>query len=149
MYRKTFVCICRRTISLMHAIFNTVHAMSDMDNLYKFQDILRMFMWVRAWKDSRTKCIPKHFSTLSTFIILISYCYFYSENSSNVLERETVFWGSIKSLPCPHLIVWKIWDFTHLTFPLFFQSQAVTGTLSLKETEMRMCIIYVKSLRLT
>ena len=39
MYRKIFVCLCRRTESLMCNIFNAVFAISDMNNIYKFQDI--------------------------------------------------------------------------------------------------------------
>ena len=36
MYRKTFVCLCRQTISFTYTIFNTVHAMSDINNIYQF-----------------------------------------------------------------------------------------------------------------
>ena len=67
MYRKTFVCLCRQTISRIYTIFNTVHAMSDKNNIYQFQDITKIFTRVRAWTDGQTdkqtECI-KHFSTL-------------------------------------------------------------------------------------
>ena len=48
---KTFVCLCRRTNSRMHSIFNTVRTMSDMNNIYEFQDIGRIVMKVRACTD--------------------------------------------------------------------------------------------------
>ena len=48
MYRKTSVCLCRQTIGLMYTIFNTVCAMSDMNNICQFQDIWRVFMSVRT-----------------------------------------------------------------------------------------------------
>ena len=54
MFRKTFVCLCRQTISRTYAIFNTVHAMSDINTIYQFQDIRRIFTRVRAWTNGRT-----------------------------------------------------------------------------------------------
>ena len=39
MHQKTFVCLCRRTVSLIHTIFNTVQAISDKNNVYLFKDI--------------------------------------------------------------------------------------------------------------
>ena len=64
MYRKTFVCLCRQTICRIHTIFNTVHAMSDMNNIYQFHDIWRIFTRVRARTDRQTNRMHKHFSTL-------------------------------------------------------------------------------------
>ena len=68
MYQKTFVCLCRRTASLIHTIFNTVHSASGMSNIFKFQDICRIFTGVRACTDGQTdrqtNQIHKHFSTL-------------------------------------------------------------------------------------
>ena len=59
--RKTFVCLCRQIKSRMHTIFNTVHAMPDMNNTYQIQDIWRIFMRVRVCPDGQTgrqtKCI--------------------------------------------------------------------------------------------
>ena len=48
MYRKTFVCLCRQTISRTYTIFYTVHAMSDINNMYQFQDIWRIFTRVKS-----------------------------------------------------------------------------------------------------
>ena len=48
MYQKTFVCLCRQTISRIYTIFNTVHAMSDINNIYQFEDIWRIFTRVRV-----------------------------------------------------------------------------------------------------
>ena len=68
MYRKTFVCLCRQTISRIYTIFNTVHAMSDINNIYQFQNIWRILTRVRAWTygqtDRQTNRMHKHFSTL-------------------------------------------------------------------------------------
>ena len=36
MYRKSFVCFCRRT--LMHIIFNTAYSITDLNNICKFHD---------------------------------------------------------------------------------------------------------------
>ena len=45
MYQKTFVCLCRQTVNHMYTIFNTVHAMSDINNIYiyfkTFEEYLR------------------------------------------------------------------------------------------------------------
>ena len=41
-----------------------VHAISDMNNTYQFQEIWRIFTRVRAWTDRPTKRMNKHFSTL-------------------------------------------------------------------------------------
>ena len=72
--------------------------------------------------------IALFFNKLQTFIIrfikFISYCCLYSENSSNVLDRETSFWENTESFLGPHLIPWKIWDFTHLILPQLFQRKA-------------------------
>ena len=61
MYQKTFVCLCRRTVNLMYAIFNLVHAISDMSNIFKFQNVWRIFTRVRACTDGQlerqTECI--------------------------------------------------------------------------------------------
>ena len=64
MYRKTFVCLCRQIVSRIYTIFNPVYAMSDINNLYKFQDISRIFTKVRAWTDRQTNRMHKHFLTL-------------------------------------------------------------------------------------
>ena len=64
MYRKNFVCLCRQTISRMFNVFNEVHAMSDMNNIYQFQDIWKIFTRVRARSDRQTNRMHKHFSTL-------------------------------------------------------------------------------------
>ena len=75
MYRKTFVCLCRQTISRIYTIFNTVHAMSGINNIYQFQDIWRIFTRVRV----RTtffgclKLIPPGRRVI-IFIILLFYC---------------------------------------------------------------------------
>ena len=37
--------------------FNTVHAMSDINNIYQFQDISRIFARVRERTDRQTECI--------------------------------------------------------------------------------------------
>ena len=39
MYPKTFVCFCRQTVHGIHTIFNVVHAMSNMNDIYQFKDI--------------------------------------------------------------------------------------------------------------
>ena len=68
MYQKTFVCLCRRTVNPTYTIFNTVHAISDMSNIFKFQNIWRIFTRVRARTDGQTdrqtNRMHKHFSTL-------------------------------------------------------------------------------------
>ena len=51
---KTFVCLCRRTVSLIHTIFNTVHDVLNTNDTFKFQDIWRKFTRVRACTDRRT-----------------------------------------------------------------------------------------------
>ena len=66
------MCLCRQTISRIYTIFNTVHAMSDMNNIYQFQDIWRIFTRVRARTGRRTdgqtgrqtNRMHKHFWTL-------------------------------------------------------------------------------------
>ena len=54
MYWKTFVCLCRQTMSRIYIFFNTVHSMSDMNNIYQFQNIWRIFTRVRAPTDRKT-----------------------------------------------------------------------------------------------
>ena len=44
---------CRRTVSPMHAIFNTVHAMLQINNIFQFQDIRRIFTGVRSCTDGQ------------------------------------------------------------------------------------------------
>ena len=58
MYRKTFACFCR-TVSLINAIFNMVHATSDINNIHKFQDISKILCTEResAQTDKQTECI--------------------------------------------------------------------------------------------
>ena len=41
-----------------------VYAMSDMNNIYQFQDGWRIFRRVRAWTDKQANQIQKYFSTL-------------------------------------------------------------------------------------
>ena len=61
MYRKTFVCLCKQTISSICTIFNTVRTLSDMNSIHQFQDIGRIFMIVIArtgrQTDRQTECI--------------------------------------------------------------------------------------------
>ena len=72
MYQKTFVCLCRRTVNPINTIFNTVHVILDMNNIFKFQNIWRIFTRVRACADGQTdrrtirqtNRMHKHFSTL-------------------------------------------------------------------------------------
>ena len=76
MHRKAFVCLCRQTISRICTLFNTVHSMSNINNMYQFQDIWRIFTRGRARTDRRTERrtdrqtnrqtnrMHKHFSTL-------------------------------------------------------------------------------------
>ena len=54
MYRKTFVYFCRRTLTPMQAIFTAVHSVSNVNNIYKFHNIWRIFMRLRACIDGRT-----------------------------------------------------------------------------------------------
>ena len=54
MYRKTFVRLCRQTNSRIHTICTTVYAMSDMNNIYQFQDISRIFTRVTARTERQT-----------------------------------------------------------------------------------------------
>ena len=42
MYRKTFECLCRQTISHIFTIFNTAHVCVCVNNIYQFQDIRRI-----------------------------------------------------------------------------------------------------------
>ena len=46
------LCLCKRTLSPTHNIFNAVHSISDANNMYK--DILRIFKTVKACTDGRT-----------------------------------------------------------------------------------------------
>ena len=41
-------------MSPFYTIFNTVHAISDMNKVYKFQDIRRTFTRVKDYTDGRT-----------------------------------------------------------------------------------------------
>ena len=65
---KNFVCLYRQTIRRIYTIFNMVHAMLDMNNIYQFQDIWRIFTRVRArtdrWTDGQTNWMHKLFSSL-------------------------------------------------------------------------------------
>ena len=55
MYRDTFVGLCRKTIKPLSTIFNTVHAISDINNMYEFKDILRIFTRIKACTDRETE----------------------------------------------------------------------------------------------
>ena len=61
MYRKNFVCLCKRIFSPIHTIFSIIHSISDMNKIYKFHDVGRIFTIVRACKDGcadkQTECI--------------------------------------------------------------------------------------------
>ena len=66
MYQKTFVCLCRRTNCRIHAIFNTIDALSDINNIYQFQKHLRnIYESYRLHKltDRQTNRMHKHFLT--------------------------------------------------------------------------------------
>ena len=53
MYPKTFVCLCRLTVNPKYTIFNTVHGISDIRNIYKgFEEYLRELE--RAQTDRQT-----------------------------------------------------------------------------------------------
>ena len=71
MYRKSFVYLCRRTFCPMYTIFNTIHAIADVSNIYKLQDIWRLFTRVRTHSDRQTESINtfqlcwKMFKTIS------------------------------------------------------------------------------------
>ena len=67
MYRKTFGCLCRQTICRIYTIFNPVHAMSDINNIYQFQDIWRIFTRVRAWTDGQTDIQTECMNTFQLF----------------------------------------------------------------------------------
>ena len=64
MYRRISVCLWRRTLSLMHNIFNTLHSISDMNgiNFETFEEYLRQLE--RAQTDEQTYQMHKHLSTL-------------------------------------------------------------------------------------
>ena len=65
MYRKTFVCLCKQTISRMCNIFNMVHAMSDMNITHKFKDIEEYSRVLKHRETDRQRNrMHKHFSTL-------------------------------------------------------------------------------------
>ena len=53
---ENFVYLCKQTISCIHTIFNTVHAISDMNEIYQLQNILSIFTRVRAYTDRKTEC---------------------------------------------------------------------------------------------
>ena len=72
MYEKTFVCHRRRNINPMYTIFNTVHEILDMNNIYYFQDTWRILKRDKTCKDRQTNQMYKHFTTLL-------------ENANNVL----------------------------------------------------------------
>ena len=57
MYQKTFVCLSRQTVSPIYTIFNAVHSMSDMNKIFKLQDIWGIFTRVRACTVRWTVCI--------------------------------------------------------------------------------------------
>ena len=44
-------------VCCMYTIFNTVHNMSDINNIHQFQDIWRIFKRVWARTDRQTECI--------------------------------------------------------------------------------------------
>ena len=54
MYRKTFECLCKRTLSPIHIIFNTVNSISDINSMHIFKDIWRIFTKVEPCADGRT-----------------------------------------------------------------------------------------------
>ena len=65
MYRKTFQCLCRGTNRRIYTIFNTIHAVSDMNNMYQFQifeEYLRSLERVQT--ERQTNRMHKHLSTL-------------------------------------------------------------------------------------
>ena len=69
MHWKIFVCLCRQTISPIFTFSNTVHAISDTNNIYKFQDVWKTFRRVKMctdkWTDiERDEPMHKNFSTL-------------------------------------------------------------------------------------
>ena len=59
MYRNYFVCPCIRTVNSTYAIFNTTHAVSDLNDTHRFHDILIIFTEDRARKQINRvhKCI--------------------------------------------------------------------------------------------
>ena len=65
MYRKTVVCLSRQTISRIYTILNIVHAMSDMNDAYKFEDYLRELECVLLTDSQTDKPIHKQFLRLS------------------------------------------------------------------------------------
>ena len=51
---ENFVCLCRRMVNPIYTIFNTVHTILDMSNIFKFQNIWRIFTRIRACTDGQT-----------------------------------------------------------------------------------------------
>ena len=56
--RKNFVSLCRWTFRPMFSIFNAVHSISNMNNIYKFQDVGSIFTRVMGEQTyKQTKCL--------------------------------------------------------------------------------------------
>ena len=51
MYRNYFACPCTRSICPRLAIFNTKHAIVDLNNIYKFQATRKVFARIRVEKN--------------------------------------------------------------------------------------------------
>ena len=48
MCENSFVCLCSRTISSIYTIFNTTYSIVNLNNIYQFEDIQRVFTRTRA-----------------------------------------------------------------------------------------------------
>ena len=65
MYRKTYICLCKRTLNPIDVIFNTVNSILDMNSMHKFKDFEEYLRQLEpAQMDGQTNRMYKHFSIL-------------------------------------------------------------------------------------
>ena len=131
MYRKTFVCLCRQTISRIYTIFNTVHAISDINNIYQFQDLWRIFTRVRV----RTpffgclKLLPPGRRVKRTFIFIKIYkCAKHNFNYLKSWRRRKKFKKSLKKTIRNAKFHWLI----YYSKRVFFSHKNLTLSTSVK-----------------
>ena len=86
---RKFLCVSvPKTIDPMYASFSTMHAMSNVNKIYKFQDILGIFTRIYAYKTERqTNQIHKRFSTLLERIDYSHKCLASAESNFNTLFK--------------------------------------------------------------
>ena len=96
MYWNTFLCAYTWTVRPINTIFSRKRAIPDLNNLYPFQAIQRIFTKIRARKDTQSNRIHNYFPILLESI------------QNNFLPFHQLLLNSPDCVPCDNFSTWKV-----------------------------------------